>query len=76
MEARPDASPSSREGESTGSWTLKLPSDSRGAALERTEMSWSGSRDTIPGGVTDIVRGVIRREALEKSLPSRRSASV
>jgi CHAD domain-containing protein len=53
-------------GESTGSWTLKLPSDSRGAALERTEMSWSGSRDTIPGGVTDIVRGVIRREALRE----------
>ena len=40
-------------GEATGSWTLKLPSDSRGSALERTEMSWSGTRDTIPSGVVD-----------------------
>jgi CHAD domain-containing protein len=53
-------------GEATGSWTLKLPSDSRGSALERTEMSWSGSRDTIPSSVVDIARGIIRREALRE----------
>lgn len=54
------------KGEAAGSWTLKLPSDSPGPGLGRTEMSWSGSRDTIPIRVVDIARGVIRREALRE----------
>lgn len=53
-------------GQSSGRWTLKLPSFSRGSARERTEVSWWGSRDTIPRGVVEVVRGVIRRDPLEE----------
>lgn len=52
------------EGESEGSWTLKLPSASSGLARERTELSWSGRRDAVFGGVADVTRGVVRREPL------------
>jgi CHAD domain-containing protein len=52
--------------EPKGTWTLKLPLDSTGPALERTEMSWSGTRDSVPAGVVAVTRGVIRREPLRE----------
>jgi CHAD domain-containing protein len=52
------------KGESRGSWTLKCPSAIRGSVRERTEVSWKGSRDSIPGGVREVTRGIIRREPL------------
>lgn len=47
-----------------GTWTLKLPHASEGPALERTEVSWNGSSNEIPTDVTDLLRGVVRREPL------------
>jgi len=52
--------------EDEGRWTLKLPSPRRGSVLERTEVTWSGSRDTMPTGVSELTRGVTRRELLRE----------
>lgn len=53
-------------GETSGTWTLKVPSVSRGPALERTEVSWPGTRDAIPDGVGEITRGIVRRQPLRE----------
>ncbi len=52
--------------EGDGTWTLKLPQAVDGSTLERTEMSWSGERATVPWEVRVIMRGVIRREPLQE----------
>ena len=54
------------KGETEGRWTLKLPSGSRASVRERTEVSWTGSRETVPEGVTEMTRGIIRREPLRE----------
>jgi len=54
------------DGVDGGTWTLKLPHAANGFSLERTELSSSGERAEIPPGVHDIVRGLVRREPLQK----------
>jgi CHAD domain-containing protein len=51
-------------GETDGKWTLKLPTAAEGPALNRTEVSWVGSREEIPGDADEIIRGVVRRQPL------------
>jgi CHAD domain-containing protein len=53
-------------GDEVGEWTLKLPSRARHAALQRTELSWSGQRESFPPEATRILRGVVRRSTLEQ----------
>ena len=53
------------DGVGDGTWTLKLPHAAEGAALERTEPSWSGERAEIPRSVDEIVRGLLRREPIQ-----------
>jgi CHAD domain-containing protein len=52
-------------GDDVGEWTLKLPSRARHAALQRTELSWSGTRESFPPEAVGILRGVVRRSGLE-----------
>jgi len=47
-------------------WTLKHTQRQGGPTLDRTEESWAGDPGRIPTEVTDLVRGVVRRAALEK----------
>lgn len=47
-----------------GTWTLKVPHDSNGPGLERTEVSCPGQRDEVPKGLQSVLRGVLRREPL------------
>ena len=54
------------KGESTGHWTLKLPTGTQGSVRERTEVSWSGIREVIPEGVAQVTRGITRREPLRE----------
>jgi CHAD domain-containing protein len=54
------------QGDGPESRTLKLPEASGGPLLERTEVTWVGSRDQIPQGVYDVVRGLVRREPLQQ----------
>ena len=54
------------KGESTGRWTLKLPTGTQGSVRERTEVSWSGIREVIPEGVAQVTRGITRREPLRE----------
>jgi CHAD domain-containing protein len=44
-----------------GTWTVKLPSDTEGPTLDRTELSWQGSREVIPEEAMRILRGIVRR---------------
>lgn len=54
------------EGEGEGVWTLKVPQRSSGPALERTEVSWPGLRQPVPGEALALLRGVLRREPLRQ----------
>jgi CHAD domain-containing protein len=54
------------EGPEAGMWTLKLPSDSAGDALERTELSWPGTRASVPAEVTAILKGLLRHAELRQ----------
>lgn len=54
------------EGGDGGVWTLKLPEDGTGAALERTELSWPGARRQVPGEAEVLLKGVVRRSALRE----------
>lgn len=47
-------------------WTLKHTQRDEGPTLDRTEESWAGDAQRIPTEVTDLLRGVVRRAALEK----------
>ena len=48
----------------TGTWTLKLPEGHRGPVLNRTELTWPGTREVIPEGALRVLKGVVRRTAL------------
>ncbi len=47
-----------------GTWTLKLPLTGTGPTLDRDELSWSGSPESVPGEAVRIIRGVVRRASL------------
>jgi CHAD domain-containing protein len=49
-----------------GTWTLKLPQSSSGPTLDRTELEWEGSPGFVPDPVRQILRGIVRREALQE----------
>lgn len=53
------------EGPDSGTWTLKLPESSRARTLDRTELSWAGSRDEVPGEVRRLLRGIVRHAHLQ-----------
>jgi CHAD domain-containing protein len=56
----------SEQEEPRGTWTLKLPSGIPGPVRERTEVSWEGGRASVPAGVIEVTRGIIRREPLRE----------
>jgi CHAD domain-containing protein len=47
-----------------GTWTLKLPLPSRGPALRRTEVTWTGSSHEVPADARSLLRGVVRHAPL------------
>jgi hypothetical protein len=49
-----------------GTWTLKTPQPNAGPTLDRTELEWIGPLDFIPDPVDQILRGIVRRAALQK----------
>jgi CHAD domain-containing protein len=54
------------EGDTASKWTLKLPAAAEGSTLNRTEVSWEGSRDEIPLGASAIILGLARRQPLQQ----------
>ncbi|HEY2214248.1 MAG TPA: CYTH and CHAD domain-containing protein [Acidimicrobiales bacterium] len=48
-----------------GLWTIKLP-ETEGEALERTELTWPGSRGEVPVEARTLLRGIIRRADLRE----------
>jgi len=54
------------QGDRTGKWTLKLPAAAEGSTLNRTEVSWAGSREEIPQNARTIVQGLVRRQPLQQ----------
>jgi CHAD domain-containing protein len=55
-------------GNHSGTWTLKLPGGAGGRTLDRTELSWPGTRGEIPPEVAQLLRGIVRRAMLEEVL--------
>jgi CHAD domain-containing protein len=53
-------------GSNGGIWTVKLPTEGSGPTLDRTELSWSGDRDSVPAEARDLLRGIVRRSVLEQ----------
>ena len=56
----------SGEGVGGGIWTLKLPREQTGTALERTELEWSGVVESMPGRIDELLLGVLRRTMVRK----------
>ena len=54
------------DGETIGTWTLKLPEAINGPQLERTELSWTARRDRVPEDARWLVIGLVRREPLRQ----------
>jgi CHAD domain-containing protein len=54
------------EGPASGTWTLKLPEKPTGATLDRTELSWPGSRDETPAEAQRLLRGLVRSAELRQ----------
>lgn len=54
------------EGPDSGTWTIKLPEKPTGATLDRTELSWPGSRDEIPSEAQRLLRGIVRSAELRQ----------
>jgi CHAD domain-containing protein len=52
------------EGAGAGAWTVKLPAGGTGPTLDRTELTWSGSRGEMPSGATALLRGIVRHSPL------------
>lgn len=50
----------------SGKWTLKLPEESEGTAVERTELSWAGDPDVPPAEALRILAGVVRHATLQR----------
>jgi CHAD domain-containing protein len=55
-----------RTGEASvvGTWTVKLPIGDEGPTLNRTELSWSGSREEFPAAAVRLLEGIVRRSNL------------
>lgn len=54
------------EGPSAGTWTLKVPERDRRTTVDRTELTWPGSRDHVPDGARRIVAAVVREADLSQ----------
>jgi CHAD domain-containing protein len=54
------------EEEESGKWTLKLPEEAEGTAVERTELSWNGPSDVPPAEALSILAGVLRHAPLQR----------
>ena len=54
------------EGAEGGTWTLKLPGEPAPDALNRTELSWPGPPGDIPPEATELTRGIVRRQVLQR----------
>ncbi len=49
-----------------GDWTLKLPAAGSGPTLDRTELTWPGSRESLPAEAAAILRGLVRGSTLDR----------
>ncbi len=56
----------SGEASGAGTWTMKLPERSDGPTLDRTELSWTGSRESCPAEAMGLLRGITRRSGLRQ----------
>jgi CHAD domain-containing protein len=54
------------EEEQSGKWTLKLPEEAEGTAVERTELTWPGAPDVPPAEAQRVLAGVVRHATLER----------
>ena len=54
------------EGPASGTWTVKLPEEPTGATLDRTELSWPGSRHEIPPAASRLLPGLVRSAELHQ----------
>jgi CHAD domain-containing protein len=54
------------EEEESGTWTLKLPEEAEGTAVERTELTWKGPHDAPPAEAKTVLAGVLRRATLQR----------
>jgi CHAD domain-containing protein len=54
------------EEEQSGKWTLKLPEEAEGTAVERTELTWKGPSDVPPAEAQTVLAGVLRRATLQR----------
>jgi CHAD domain-containing protein len=52
------------EGPTGGLWTMKLPTAGAADTLDRTELTWPGTREQIPPEAKRILRGLVRHEEL------------
>jgi CHAD domain-containing protein len=52
------------EGAESGIWTMKVPMPSHGPVLDRSELSWSTPKDTIPDEANLMVKGIVRHSRL------------
>jgi len=52
------------EGPADGTWTMKLPEQPNDTTLDRTELSWPGSRDEVPATARRLLRGLVRSAEL------------
>jgi CHAD domain-containing protein len=50
----------------SGTWTLKLPAAGSDPTLDRTELSWPGTRESFPGEAAGILRGLVRGSTLDQ----------
>ncbi len=50
----------------TGTWTLKLPGSSEGQLLDRTELTWTGPRLSVPDEAARVLLGITRRSPLSQ----------
>jgi CHAD domain-containing protein len=54
------------EGDGAGTWTLKLPGKPSRNGINRTELSWPGGPAEMPLEATELTRGIVRRQVLER----------
>jgi CHAD domain-containing protein len=47
-----------------GKWTLKVPEESVGPTLGRSELSWAGDQDDVPAEAAQLLVGLVRRATL------------